>query len=114
MVSPGFKVLTLFIVGVLSNASQMHCRHISHNAIPAECPVDPAALIPRLLPGETAQGLLTSTYIPRQSHIEEYRHQAFSAMSLKQLLWVSILPQTTGSDVFFKQEHQLVRFGRNT
>ena len=87
MVSPGFKVLILFIEGIPSpNASKMHCRHISHNTTPPECPVDPAVLVPRLLPGETAQGLLTSTYTPRQGRIEEYYRQPFSAMALKQLL----------------------------
>jgi len=85
--SPGFKVLVPFVVGIPSpNASKMHCRHISHNTTPPECLVDPAVLVPRLLPGETAQGLLTPTYIPRQRRIEEYRRQPFSVMSLKQLL----------------------------
>jgi hypothetical protein len=85
--SPGFKVLIPLVVAIPSpNASKMHCRHISHNATPPEGLVDPAVLVPRLLPGETAQGLLTPTYIPPQRRTEEYRRQPFSIMSLKQLL----------------------------
>jgi len=85
--SPGFQVPIPFVVGIPSpNASKMHCRHISHNTTPPDCLVDPAVLIPRLLPGETVQGILTPAYIPRQCHIEEFRRQSFSRMSLKQLL----------------------------
>ena len=84
---PGFQVLIPFVVGnSVPDSSKMHSRHISHNIIPPDCPIDPAALVPRLLPGETAQGLLTPTYIPPQRRTEEYRRQPFSIMSLKQLL----------------------------
>jgi len=64
----------------------MHFHHISHNTNPPDLPVDPAALLPRLLPGETAQGFLTGSYIPQKTHTEEFRSKPLSEMALKQLL----------------------------
>lgn len=84
---PGFQVPIPFVVRIsVPDSSKMHSRHISHNIIPQDCPVDPAALVPRLLPGETAQGLLTVVFIPRQIYTEEFCRRSFNTMSLKNLL----------------------------
>jgi hypothetical protein len=84
---PGFQVLIPFVVGnSVPDSSKMHSRHISHNIIPPDCPIDPAALVPRLLPGETAQGLLTVVFIPRQIYTEEFCRRSCNKMSLKHLL----------------------------
>jgi hypothetical protein len=85
---PGFQVLIPFLVEItlVTDSSKMHFRHISHNKVPPDCPVDPVFLLPRLLPGETAQGALTATYIPQQIHTEIFDRRSFSEMSLKQLL----------------------------
>jgi hypothetical protein len=64
----------------------MQFRHIPRNTIPPGYPIDPAVIVPRLLPGETEQGFLTAAYIPRQARIEELHRQAFSRTSLKHLL----------------------------
>lgn len=85
---PGFQVLIPFLVEIplVPDSSKMHFRHISPNRVPPDCPVDPVFLVPRLLQGETAQGTLTATYIPRQVHTEIFDRRPFSEMSLKQLL----------------------------
>jgi len=64
----------------------MHFHHISHDTTSPDLPVDPAALRPRLLPGETAQGFLTGSYVPQRTHIEEFRNKSSSEIALKQLL----------------------------
>jgi len=85
--SPGFQVPIPFVVRIPDpHSSKMHFRNISHNTTPPNCPVDPAALVPRLLPGETAQGFLTGSYIPQRTHIEEFCRKSFNGTSLRQLL----------------------------
>ncbi|KAI0253465.1 hypothetical protein BJV78DRAFT_1153081 [Lactifluus subvellereus] len=53
---------------------------------PSDCPVDPSVLAPRLLSGETTQGFLTASFIPRQTRSEAFDELSFSRVSLKQLL----------------------------
>ena len=85
--SPGFQVPIPFVERILDpHSPQMHFRHIPHNTTPTDYPVDPAALLPRLLPGETAQGFLTGSYTPQKIHTEELRNKSFSELALKQLL----------------------------
>jgi hypothetical protein len=64
----------------------MHFRHIPRNINPPDGSVDPAILVPRLLPGETVQGFLTAAYIPQQVHTDVFNRQSFSRVSLQQLL----------------------------
>ena len=66
----------------------MNSRYIVPYECPPDCPVDPAVLSPRLLPGETTQGFWTASYIPRQTRSEAFDELTFSKVSLKQLLWV--------------------------
>ena len=85
--SPGFQVPIPFVVRIPNpHSPKMHFRHISHNTTPPDCPVDPAALVPRLLPGETAQGFLTGSYFPQRVHIEEFCRKSFNETALRQLL----------------------------
>lgn len=85
--SPGFQVLIHFVGRSPDpHSSQMHFRHIPQNTTPPDCPVDPAALFPRLLPGETAQGFLTGSYTPQKIHTEDFRNKSFSEVAFKQLL----------------------------
>lgn len=85
--SAGFQVPIPFVVRIPDpHSSKTHFRHISHNTTPPDCPVDHAALVPRLLPGETAQGFLTGSYIPQRVDIEEFRTKSFNRMALEQLL----------------------------
>jgi hypothetical protein len=65
---------------------QMRFRHIPRNKTPPDCPVDPAILVPRLLPGETVQGFLTAAYKSRHVHTDPFNHQSFTRLSLQQLL----------------------------
>jgi hypothetical protein len=85
--SPGFQVPIPFVGRIPDpHSPQMHFRHIPHNTTPPDCPVDPAALFPRLLPGETVQGFLTGSYTPQKIHTEEFRNKSLSEVALKQLL----------------------------
>ncbi|KAI0253468.1 hypothetical protein BJV78DRAFT_1153084 [Lactifluus subvellereus] len=65
---------------------QMNSRLISPYESPSDCPVDPSVLAPRLLSGETTQGFLTASFIPRQTRSEAFDELSFSRVSLKQLL----------------------------
>lgn len=64
----------------------MNFRYIPCNINPLDVSVDPAILVPRLLPGETAQGFLTAAYIPQHVHTDVFDRQSFSQVSLQQLL----------------------------
>jgi len=66
--------------------SKIHFRHVARNKNPPDGSVDPAILVPRLLPGETVQGFLTAAYIPRRVHTELFDCQSISRLSLQQLL----------------------------
>jgi hypothetical protein len=85
--SPGFQVNIPFVLRIPDpHSSKMHFPHISYTATPPDCPVDPAALVPRLLPGETAQGFLTGSYIPQRPNIEEFCTKPFNRVALEKLL----------------------------
>ena len=62
-----------------------------HGALP-KCPVDLHGRTPRLLSGETSQGVLNATYIPHRTRSEVFDQQSFSWASLKQLLYVNGTP----------------------
>jgi hypothetical protein len=84
---PGFQVLSHSSFSCLvSDPSKMNSRYIVPSECPPGCPVDPTILASRLLPGETTQGLWTTSYIPRQTRSEAFDELTFSRVSLKQLL----------------------------
>jgi hypothetical protein len=58
-----------------------------YGALP-NCPVDLCGRTPRLISGETSQGVLNATYIPHRTRSEVFDRQSFSWVSLKQLLYV--------------------------
>jgi hypothetical protein len=66
--------------------SKIHFRHVTRNKNPPGRSVDPAILVPRLLPGETVQGFLTAAYRPQRVHTELFNRQSFNRLSLQQLL----------------------------
>jgi hypothetical protein len=68
----------------------MISRLISPYESPSDCPVDPSVLAPRLLPGETTQGFLTASFIPRQTLSKAFDELSFNRVSLKKLLCVKI------------------------
>ena len=54
---------------------------------PLDCQVDPSLFVPRLLPGETVQGLLTTTYIKPWVKIETFSQRSYSRVALSDLLY---------------------------
>ena len=54
--------------------------------MPPDCQVDPSIVVPRLLPGESVQGLLTAIYIPHPVKTETFSQQSYSRVALSQLL----------------------------
>lgn len=70
---------------------QVTSRYISASKTPADCPVDPALLAPRLLPGETTHAFWTATYVSQQTHSESLDGHTFTLVALKQLLINSAL-----------------------
>lgn len=67
----------------------MNSRTIVPNEAPLDCLVDPSLFIPRLLPGETVQGLLTANYIPPGVKIEILSQRSYTEVALSALLYVS-------------------------
>ncbi|KAI9443965.1 hypothetical protein H4582DRAFT_1049491 [Lactarius indigo] len=65
---------------------QMNSRAIVHNEVPLDCQVDPSLFVPRLLPGETVQGLLTAIYIPPRIKIETLNQRSYNRVALSELL----------------------------
>ncbi|KAH9056505.1 hypothetical protein EDB87DRAFT_1219540 [Lactarius vividus] len=65
---------------------QMNSRFIVPYEVPPDCQVDPSIFVPRLLPGETAQALLTAVYIPHQVRTETISQHSYSRVALSQLL----------------------------
>ena len=61
-----------------------------HTIVPYEvlpdCPIDPSIFLPRLLPGETVQGLLTAVYVPHQVRTAMVSRHSYSRVALSQLL----------------------------
>ncbi|KAH8993666.1 hypothetical protein EDB83DRAFT_2325213 [Lactarius deliciosus] len=65
---------------------QMNSSIIFPYEAPPDCPVDPSLFAPRLLPGETVQGLLTAVYVPPQVKTETWDKRSYSPMALSQLV----------------------------
>lgn len=87
---PGFQVLSHSSLKCLvSDSLKMNSRYISPFKFEGSsgCPIDPAALAPCLLPGETKQGFLTVSYLPRQTRSEDFDELILSRASLRRLLW---------------------------
>ena len=84
---PGFQVrLILNALWSISETSQMNLRIIGPYEIPPDCPVDPSIFVPRLLPGEKVQGLLTAVYIPHQVNTEAMNQRSYTQVALSDLL----------------------------
>ena len=54
--------------------------------VPQDCPIDHCRFAPRLLPGETVQGLLTAVYNPPQVRTEIFHKRLYTPMALSELL----------------------------
>ncbi|KAH9026661.1 hypothetical protein EDB84DRAFT_1589144 [Lactarius hengduanensis] len=65
---------------------QMNSSIIFPYEAPPDCPVDPSLFAPRLLPGETVQGLLTAVYVPPQVKTETWDKRSYNPIALSQLL----------------------------
>jgi hypothetical protein len=84
---PGFQVtLLLHVLWSISETSQLNLKIIVPHEVPPDCQVDPSIFVPRLLPGETVQGLLTAVYIPHQVRTATISQGPYSRMALSQLL----------------------------
>ena len=64
----------------------MYSSIIRPYSLPPDCPFDPFLFAPRLLPGETVQGLMTADYIPPQIRTETLDKCSYNRMRLLQLL----------------------------
>jgi hypothetical protein len=53
-----------------------------------ESPIDVELLKPRLLPGETMQGFMTSRYQPAKRSIEQFKNEHINIVKLRMLLYV--------------------------
>ncbi|KAI9443805.1 hypothetical protein H4582DRAFT_1846182 [Lactarius indigo] len=65
---------------------QMNLRIIVSDKVPSGCQADPSIFVPRFLPGETVQGLLTAVYIPNSIRTETINQCSYSRVALSQLL----------------------------
>ncbi|KAH8986573.1 hypothetical protein EDB86DRAFT_2954862 [Lactarius hatsudake] len=65
---------------------QINSRIIVPYEVPPDCQADPSIFVPRLLPGETAQALLTAVYIPHQVRTETMSQRSYTQEELSQLL----------------------------
>jgi hypothetical protein len=84
---PGFQVTPILDdLWSISEASQLNLKIIVPHEVPPDCQVDPSIFVPRLLPGETVQGLLTAAYIPHQVRTATISQGPYSRMALSQLL----------------------------
>ena len=84
---PGFQVRLLSdFTHTASDLFKMDSHHLIHREAPLGYQRDPAALIPRLLRGETTQGFLTVSYIPPQPCSEFYNKHTFNRITLEELL----------------------------
>ncbi len=87
---PGFQVTpALDVLWSISDISQMNSRAIVLDKAPLDCQVDLSLFVPRLLPGETVQGLLTAICIPPRVRIEAFSQRSCSWVALSELLYVS-------------------------
>ncbi|KAH9166548.1 hypothetical protein EDB89DRAFT_2232826 [Lactarius sanguifluus] len=71
---------------VLRPGFQINSRIIMPYEVPPDCQVDPSIFVPRLLPGETAQALLTAVYVPHQVITETMSQRPYTQEALSQLL----------------------------
>lgn len=85
----GFQVTPVFVLWSIADIPQMKLRTIVSNEAPPDCQFDPSLFVPRLLPGETVQGLLTTSYIPPGVKIETLSQRSYTPVTLSQLLYVS-------------------------
>jgi len=84
---PGFQVtLTYNVAFRISETLQMNSRLVVPYEVPPHCPIDPAMFAPRLLSGETVQGLLTAVYLPHQVSTAKINRHSYSRVALSQLL----------------------------
>ncbi|KAH8993667.1 hypothetical protein EDB83DRAFT_2304539 [Lactarius deliciosus] len=65
---------------------QMNSSIIVPYEAPPDCPVDPSLFAPRLLPGESVQGLLTAVYVPPQVKTDTWDERSYNPIALSQLL----------------------------
>jgi hypothetical protein len=86
---PGFQVTPVFVLLSITDLSQMNSRVIVPNEAPLDFQIDPSLFVPRLLPGETVQGLLTASYIPPGVKIEVINQRLYNRLTLSALLYVS-------------------------
>ncbi len=70
----------------ISETFQINSRLVVPYEVPPDCPIDPAIFAPRLVSGETAQGLLTAVYIPDHVRTEKINQRSYSRVALSQLL----------------------------
>ena len=86
---PGFQVIYSSLKRKsTADLSKMNSRHISYNAIPPDCNLDPSISVPGLFHGETAQGFWTVTYVPQATRSHTLDQRIFTQLNLKKLLWV--------------------------
>lgn len=85
---PGFQVTPVFVLWPIADRSQMNSRIVVPNEAPLDLQIDPSLLVPRLLPGETVQGLLTASYVPPGVRIEEINQRLYNRVTLSGLLYV--------------------------
>lgn len=87
---PGFQVRLRFsllsLLRAISNTLQMNSSIIAPYDVPQGCPIDISLFSPRLLPGETVQGLLTAVYNPPQVRTEFWSKRLCSRVGLSELL----------------------------
>ncbi|KAH9027877.1 hypothetical protein EDB85DRAFT_1892774 [Lactarius pseudohatsudake] len=84
---PGFQVTPTFhVLWSVSDTAQTNSRAIMRNEAPLDCQADPSLFAPRLIPGETVQGLLTAIYIPPRIKIETFDQRSYSRVALSATL----------------------------
>ena len=84
---PGFQVHFLSVLRkTASDPLKMDSHHLIHHEAPLGYQCDHAALTPRILRGETTQGILTVSYVPPQTYSEVYNERMFNRISLEELL----------------------------
>lgn len=86
---PGFQVTPVAILRSIADTSQMNSRIVLLNEVPPDCQVDPSIFIPRFLPGETVQGLLTAIYVPPRVKIETFSQRPCHRVALSEILYVT-------------------------
>ena len=84
---PGFQVTPILdVLWTISEVSQLNFKIVVPHKVPPQCEVDRSMLVPRLVPGETAQGLLTGVYIPHSVRTATISQGSYSWVELSRLL----------------------------